>query len=397
MAVDWGMAAVAAALAMFIVPYAAKLLKTAYKAFWGKPSRHIRLKWDDIPDGKIHQCLHPYTACNHPGPHEHGKECWSSAGSLGPCFNRAWDLSTRKPQYAKPFSDALPSESSFLCTDAKTVLAFVLYTVDRKKASSWYPKGLSFNETRVDVETLNGCTVAHIRGPFRTQRQTLTKSELECMLSGYPPWYRETFVTRANIEVPFPISTHEDVSRAGWIIAVGLMDGRLDSQTPVALYRCLDEPDEPQFRQNGRIFRQAVARCRDHIQEHILPHFPGNQDIADAIRALNWLVERFTGSGMPEGGLGRSPGDSSRILPHLKYSDCRFVCQNFNEYRELNNSTKMRLEPIVYPAMAAAVHGAYSVVQYLKDDGMELKIPPEFLPLDREVWLKDCVTRLPLK
>ncbi|KAI1505747.1 hypothetical protein F5X99DRAFT_216846 [Biscogniauxia marginata] len=397
MAVDWEMAAVAAALAIFIAPYLLKWLKAAYEAFRGKSRRYIRLKWQDIPEGRIHQCSHPYTICNHSGQHAQDNECWSSVGSLGPYFNRAWDLSTKKPQHAKIIIETLPLGSSFLCTDARTVLAFLLYTADKKKKSGWYPRALSFDETRLELETFNGNTVAHIRGVFRTERQMLTKTELDCMLSGYPPWYREKYKTRASIEVPFPISSHEDVSRAGWILAVGLMDDRIDNQAPLALYRCLDEPDEPGFRQNGRIFRQAVARCRDHIQEHILPHFPGNQDVADAIRALNWLVERFTGSGMPEGGLGRSPSHSGRTLPHLKYSDCRFICQNFNDYCELDTKAKTRLEPILFPTMAAAIHGAYDIVQYLKDDGMELKIPPELLPLDREVWLRDCVTRLPLK
>lgn len=47
--------------------------------------------------------------------------------------------------------------------------------------------------------------------------------------------------------------------------------------------------------------------------------------------------------------------------------------------------------------MSAAVRGAYEIVQYLKSVGMELKIPPALQPFDREVWLRDCATRLPLK
>ncbi|KAI1406726.1 hypothetical protein F4819DRAFT_5782 [Hypoxylon fuscum] len=403
MAVEWDMAAFAAALAIFVVPYIVRTLKTFYKSLQNRSRRHVRLQWQDIPEGRLHECssLGPwYHSCVHSsGPHQQEKECWKSTTSLGTCFNRAWEISTRKPRYVKSIPETLPVGSQFVCTDARTVLAFVLCTVGEKKTSDWHPKSLSFKNTRVECETLNGnTTVVHIRGSFQSGRcQMLTKTEVEHMLSGYPPWYKEKFKTSAGIELEFPIESERDVPRAGWVIAVGLMDLSVDNQKPSVLYRCPDEPDEPGFRQNGRIFRQAVIRCRDHIRDHIAPHFPSNKDVEDAMKGLNWLIEQYTGSGMPEGDLGRKPGYSSRTLPRLRVSDCKFICDNFNKYGELDDRAKARLEPILFPAMSAALHGAYEVVQYLKDTGMELKIPPELLRLDREVWLRDCVTRLPIK
>ncbi|KAI1375023.1 hypothetical protein F4677DRAFT_151367 [Hypoxylon crocopeplum] len=403
MAIEWDMAAFAAALAIFVVPYIVKVVKAIYGTLRSKQRRYVRLQWQDIPQGRVHQCSSQgtwYSSCFHSrAPHQQDKECWKSSTSLGSCFNRTWDISTKNPRYAKLVPEALPLGSQFLCTDARTVLAFALCTAGKRKSSDWHSKTLSFDDTRIECETLNGnTTMVHIRGSFQSERcQLLTKAELERMLSGFPPWYRETVTTRAKIELPFPISSERDVPRGGWIIAVGLMDLDLDRQKPLALYRCPDEPDEPTFRQNGRMFRQAVARCRDHIRGNIAPHFPGNQDVADAIKALDWLVDQFTGSGMPEGRIGRGPDHSSRTLPHMRYSDCKFVCDNFNEYRELDAAAKARLQPILFPAVSAAVHGAYEVVQYLKDTGMELKVSPELLPLDRDVWLRDCVTVLPIK
>ena len=175
------------------------------------------------------------------------------------------------------------------------------------------------------------------------------------------------------------------------------MDLDLDSQHPLALYRCPDEPVKPEFRQNGGVFRQAVARCRDHIEKNIFSHYPNNPHVNHAIRALNHLIMELTGSGMPEGGLGRSAREARVNIPHLRSSDCRFICQNFNRYQGLSDEDKLRLEPILFPTMAAVVHGAYEVTQYLKDGGMELQIPPELQPFDREVWLRDCATRLPIK
>jgi hypothetical protein len=223
----------------------------------------------------------------------------------------------------------------------------------------------------------------------------LTKYELGCMLQGYPPWYRETFTTRAGIKVPFPIKTERDIPRAGWILAVGLMDAEIKAQQPLALYRCPDEPKDPGFRQNGRTFRQAVLRCKDHISKNILPHFGNDGNVRAAIEGLDYLIEERTGSGIPTKGQFEATWKPN--IPHLRSSDCRFVCENFNGYSPLSDADKARFAPILLPTMAAVVQGAYEVVQYLKDTGMELHIPPEFKPLDREIWLRDCITRLPIK
>jgi hypothetical protein len=170
---------------------------------------------------------------------------------------------------------------------------------------------LTYGPTRIICETINKVHVAHIEGRFREERQALTKHELGCMLDGYPPWYREKFTTRTRIEVPFPISTEQDISRAGWILAVGLRDNSDKSQKPLALDRCPSEPKDPDFRQNGGTFRQAVARCRDHISKNILPHFPTDRNVKTAIEGLNYLVEERTGSGIPP------TGNSARVGPQI--------------------------------------------------------------------------------
>ena len=236
--------------------------------------------------------------------------------------------------------------------------------------------------------------MAHIEGPFRDERQSLTKHELGCFLVGWPPWYRQTFKTRSGITVPFPIASDSDIPRAGWILAVGLMDSEQASLKPLALYRCPNEPHEPGFRQNGATFRQAVRRCRDHIMKNISPRFPGDHLISDALAALNHLVDELTNSGMPEGKLGKSWSPTMR---HLSFSQCGAVFRIFNNYTILSDRDKTMLEPILLETMAAAVHGGYEVVRYLKDVGMELEIPPELQPFHREVWLRDCTTRLPIK
>ena len=141
--------------------------------------------------------------------------------------------------------------------------------ITSKKRS--HPGIIYYGPTEIILETLNEIVlIAHIEGHFKQERASLTKCELECMLDGYPPWYREKFITVGNLEVPFPIHFHEDIPRAGWVIAVGLMGKGWDSklQKPLALYRCPNEPEDLSFRQNGRMFQEAIKRCCDHIQKN---------------------------------------------------------------------------------------------------------------------------------
>lgn len=332
-----------------------------------------------------------YPSCNHDGRHVQSEKCWESTTSIATIFNRAWEVTTQNHLHAKA-PESLPHSSSFVCSDAQTVLAFILCAAGQRRTHAWQPKSLTFDSTKVVVETIGADIVIHIEGPFRRERQSLTKHELERMLVGWPPWYRQSFQMRSGITVPFPIASDSDIPRAGWILAVGLMDLDEASQWPLALYRCPNEPLEPGFRQNGVTFRQAVRRCRDHIRENISPRFPDNHLISDALAALNRLVDELTGSGII-----KLLETWSARTGHLSYSECQLVFRTFNDYTVLSDADKIMLEPILFETLAAAVFGAFLVVQYLKDSGMELKIPPELQPFHREVWLRDCRTRLPIK
>ena len=388
---EWGLGSLLVAIAALLV----SILLVKIRNWRPRLRRCKRLEWEDIPNGRVHECysyLNSYPSCSHFGRHVQSARCWESTTSIATIFNRAWQVTTQNKLHTKKVPESLPNSSSFICSDAQTVLAFILCTAGKNRNSSWQPESLTFDSTRVVVATIGADTVAHIEGPFRSERQTLTKHELGRMLVGWPPWYRQTFQTRSGITVPFPIASDSDIPRAGWILAVGLMDLDQASQEPLALYRCPNEPLEPGFRQNGVTFRQAVRRCRDHIRGNISPRFPDNDLIRAALDSLDHLVYGLTGSGMRHFLQFWSPRRG-----HLSYSRCQFAFNNFNDYTILSDRDKIMLEPILSETLAAAVHGAYEVVQYLKDRGMELKIPPELQPFHREVWLRDCTTTLPIK
>lgn len=56
MGVDWSMAAVAAVLVCFVVPYLVTMLKGGVKSIRTGSRRCVRLKWEDVPDGRVREC-----------------------------------------------------------------------------------------------------------------------------------------------------------------------------------------------------------------------------------------------------------------------------------------------------------------------------------------------------
>ncbi len=400
---DWGMGAVFLALGIF----GAKLLYTTssdkVKSIRNTRRRVVKLGWAEVPNGRVHDCQTgsapaQYWPCHHSRHHEKSPKCWESPSSLATILNRAWRMSEHDPRYLDDVSIQLPFSGTYICTDVRTVLAFILCTVAETKSSSWSPRHLNFDTTRVSRELLGPLVFCHIQGQFQERRSRLTKSELERLLDGYPPWYRETFTTHAGtVRLAFPTASEADVARGGWIVAVGLMDTSLPAQAPLAVYTCPagSEPERPAFRSNGVVFRSAIARCRDHIINSIQPHFPGDANVAAAVSMLEHLIVEKTGSGIRSPGQFGEMRSRSSPLPHLSGPDCRFIMKDFNRFQPLDVTDVARYTSILLPAMAAVVHGAYEVVQYLKDVGVELRVPPEFGSLDNEVFLKDCVTILP--
>ncbi|KAM5350191.1 hypothetical protein ACJ41O_006696 [Fusarium nematophilum] len=396
MEIDWGMAAVATTLAIFVARVGWEAMNKTTTMILHSRRRIRQLKWADIPSGKLHECQDVPSLsapCYHPSHHIKEERCWGSDSSVAMILSRSERLLKLQPRYIDKVPAELPS-GDFVCTDVRTVVACILLTVEERKSPTWNSKYLTYGGTRLEHEISKGHTFCHFQGSFQPRRSGLTKHEVEYLLAGYPPWYRETFITRSRMNLPFPINDERDLPRGGWIVAVGLMDCNIQSQHPLAVYRCRGEPDQPGFRENGRMFREAVKRCEEHIREHILPHFPNDRNVLAAITMLDYLVTKKTGSGIP------SPGDfketfSGKPVPHLRGSECRFVMDNFNSYKDLSNADVTRYQGILLPAMAATIHGAYEVVQYLKDIGVELKLPSELANLDKQVFLRDCATVIP--
>ncbi|KAK8880194.1 hypothetical protein PGQ11_001488 [Apiospora arundinis] len=368
MSVDWGMAAVVVALSVFVAPIAWNGVTAQARNIYHRGRKVKQLKWIDISDGPVHCCRYTSGLLSQP----YSQTAQGPLSSvLATIFNRAWDKSNARPRFIPEVPHELPTSASFLCTEPRVILAFALLAETSV-------------DTLVKCKRIEDIIICQMRGGIIQSfhfRSTLSKLELQSLLEGYPPWYRESFTTIDNIKLPFPIRDARDITRGGWIVAVGLMNLSLDTQKPLRVYRSTGDPSKPGW---GDAFRMAIVRCRDHIIRQIYPHFTNDCAVEDAITALGYLIATRTGSAMPWGTL-----DGRRATPPLRGSDCRFVMQHFNDYSALTDPADVtKYSRIIMPTMVAVVRGAFEVVQYLKDVGTELEIPPELIHFQEEIYIK---------
>jgi hypothetical protein len=174
-----------------------------------------RLEWSDIPDGPLrennpkptrrHQCDQYQTPC-----FEHdGKQCFNS--TLGKVFQKAWTSpQQRNRRVFKPYQ--LHPRKSYVRIDEKVLMAYVLMSREL---------GYSNDREVVQFKEVDGLLTAHLIAK-KAQLHFRTKHEIDMILDGYPPFYLATIQVSDTVQVKSPISSHDDVTRAGWIVAIAL-------------------------------------------------------------------------------------------------------------------------------------------------------------------------------
>jgi hypothetical protein len=180
-----------------------------------------RLQWSDIPSGPLHAYLNKealqesdyYGCC---GPYEetltHDEEqCFAS--TIGKVFQNAWISAQRRDQRVfKPYQ--LDPRKTYIRTDAKTLRAYAL--MPHEDCCSQYG-----GKPVISFKDMIGDLTAHLSAS-RAQLPDVTKEEVEAVLDGYSPFYLEKIYISENSYVTTTILRFEDITRSGWIVAVGL-------------------------------------------------------------------------------------------------------------------------------------------------------------------------------
>lgn len=377
--VDWsqagGVAAVISALYLpFILSPTAttalyRVARTLAQWLWPALALCERLLWEDIPEGLIHDCSAVTDSCSHLKLHGSSTGCWGE--TLAKVFSRGWSSSSRRNQMI-PKPASLDLNQQYLCTDAKTVLAFIVCSLSSqgRYKSPYFPDGLQFGDSSVEIKEKNDVLVAHLKG---TVKQSLTKKTVEGILAGYPPWYRESLNMPHGPIVPYPILSRDDVLRAGWVVAVGLGDIK---PLPLSL-------------SHDKFIDKPIKRVWEILKYKVKPQFPTDTNLEAACEAVDYLWKSKSPSGINMYLTEDLEHDWSRIRP-LNGHECIFAMALFNDYSTLTEQEKEKLKRIFLPVICAAFRGACKVVRHFRSQFQRFSIPDSLRDPGRPVFLRDC-------
>lgn len=285
------------------------------------------------------------------------KSCWEKTATL--VFN---NLNTKRLPYRKP--EQLPLGVSFLRTEARVILAFLLITV----------RCNNFNISEyVEIRKQGNFVICHLKQPNRILH--LTKDEIDRMLEGWPPFYRSSFESPEGYILQSPITSYEHLKRPGWIVAIGI--GRLQ---PADI--CTN-PD---------VFKIASNRVEETLKGAFLDAWPGDPTIIKAIDTMQAMQEK--GSAAYPSGYERQPVSSTNTIKypsevlHLTKEQCIAAMQVFHNMG-INEDQKRILEPSLREVLLRVCVGLAAVLDYTDCHERKLVVP-ELLQGDKIVYLRDC-------
>jgi len=286
-------------------------------------------------------------------------------------FPWGWISSIRRNQVV-PKPASLDLNQQYLCTNAKTILAFIVCSISNpgQHRTSYFPDGLQFGDSSVEIMEKNDVLVAHLKG---TIHQNLTKKTVEGILAGYPSWYRESLTMRHGPVVPYPIPRRDDVFRAGRVVAVGLGENEL----------------LPLFLSHDKLNDKPIKRVWEILKYKLKPQFSTDTNLGAAREAVDYLWRLQTASGAGMYLTDNLCHDWSRSIP-LNGHEYIFAMVVFNEYNMLTEQEKEKLKPIFLPVIWAAFRRAHKVIEHLSHKSRRFSIPDFLRDLGRPVFLRDC-------
>lgn len=400
MATEWGLVQVI--LAFVLLPFLAQnlwidLLKKGVKWIRLRLQPELgkceRLLWNDIPDGPLHlcrpNCLHGY-ATHHPST-----SCWKDV------FCKIFNVRQRRFLVPKP--NGLPLDRDFLCVDREMLLAFIFcsFTLEWTSVDVNFSRlSMFYSNQRAKIsphrDRKSHKLLLHLKGGLNLN---LTKGEVDCLMKGYPPFYRETIYC-GIYQIASPIRNRDDVARGGWVIGVGLSGGHslgFEKLQPTAVY--WDNVEYCNHRtgtvRRGGVFWRSFDRVLDILENNINKIFPTDADVQAVMDAIAYMIRTESQSGV-EACFNESKIPSEATIASLNRSECILAMNIFNRSPNIPENEllalKAEIEPILRPMTAAAYFGVRHCIAYLKNSGRELnRILPQLLMDEELIYLEGCL------
>ncbi|MCJ1472236.1 hypothetical protein MMC13_000883 [Lambiella insularis] len=366
----WDLASVIVAIIALVVainPQIWVLCTRLYRKFltWKDPDKGTcqQLYWDDIRNN-----LHNHFWPGGQGPcrqctsalwrHANVKLC--SQKTLMLVFN---NLNSRKGPIKKP--EQLPLAVSFVQTEPRVLLAYLIATVrcNNFELSSY-----------LQIQKQDNLIVCHLELPNRIL--DLTKNEIERMLDGWPPFYREFFTSPEGHALRSPMTRYEHLKRPGWIMAVGM--GLIQ---PADI--CLDPAP----------FKLPCDRVGTILRETFLVAWPNDADVLNAINSVHEIQDK--GSTRYPSGYERETITSPYTVQypsttvHLSQEQCEVAMQVLNTM-SISGSQKPVMEPNLKEILRRLLFGFAAVLDYSTRSCKRELIIPEPLRGEKVIYVRDC-------
>jgi hypothetical protein len=273
----------------------------------------------------------------------------------------------------------------------KTILVFALCTAPPQLAMDWSVSDdllrLHLGKTKIRAVDDGEYYVGHIDVHHTSREIPWTREECLSILIGFPPFYRQPCVVSEHVKFNHPEQL-EDLTRGGWVVAVGLTRTIRDGQNrPTPLYTM------PRFK-----YHDACCRVRD-VVGNIKVSPDDSTELGDAVAlanvALVRMCDNMNGSGglyiLGDGQLGALVKDK-KCADGLTSAECQLAVDLFNPKDPWTSNEYAQIRPILVHVLAAAVLGVYTVYQYVRSYGFQLREGrvKELVNENRLVYLTGC-------
>ena len=234
---------------------------------------------------------------------------------------------------------------------------------------------------RIDYVQLKediGLVTGHV-GPAQ-RILVLEKIEIERILDGWPPFYRQSFKSsEGDFTLESPLISRDQVRRPGWIVAIGL--GRVQ---PTDLYLA-QKGEEP-------LFRFAISRVRKMLEDQFKVEWPDHKVIASTIRKIDNIVKYGTSIEKDQmtwvaSGMDTVSYPTSKAGPYLSKEECQTLIRVFHDM-VISASDKDTLDSKLDIFMDRLLTGVTVALKY-SSTGRRMEVPP-VLQGDKIIYLRDC-------
>lgn len=372
----WDIAAVVVAMIsvpLAMSPTASRLLASLFRIFirtiWPAKARCERLEWIDIPEGLLHECTLPSEHCEHIKAVGRKRSWDNMIGAFFTLIRRGTFV--KKPHQLDWYTD-------YVRTDYKSLKAMVLLL---QTFSSEGTRTIGNPKLDVVFKEVGNIWTAYIKvSPIDLappRRLKITKYEMECFLKGYPPWYQQPLVLANGNAINNPIKEVDDISRGGWIVAIGLSPAQ-----PIANDH-LDCFYRDDYKPSGPIFN-ALLRLH-HCLRNIAKALPEEKIISEAEELMrrceenhyiwtNSTLGRLFCSSELSARFNTDPekcfwfsnsAETARYASALSDAQCVLIMRIFSKYNDPTTKDIQELRPVLYVAIRVAMTGVYAVARYM--------------------------------